>query len=401
MKRGQRSLERTRRREFLAAIGMATVTACKRPDPSSAAGANMRPYGDRSPYEKSERVLRELTKSPGTGSSRTPLQDLHGIITPSSLHYERHHSGVPAIDPAEHRLLVHGLVSRPLSFSLDDLKQFPSISRIHFLECSGNSVGDQLGNPLPTVQQSHGLLSCSEWTGASLALVLREAGLLPEARWMIAEGADAGRMSRSIPIEKALDDALLVYAQNGEALRPEQGYPLRLLLPGWEGNTSVKWLHRLELAAAPAMSAKETAYYTELMPDGKARQFSFVMDARSVITRPSGGHKLNGPGFHEITGLAWSGNGLVSRVEVSVDGGKNWTDAELQTPVLPRAATRFRYPWRWHGDAAVLQSRCTDETGYLQPTHEEFIAVYGLHSNYHYHAIKSWFVRPSGEVTPV
>jgi sulfane dehydrogenase subunit SoxC len=205
----------------------------------------MRPYGERAPFEKTERVLRELTKSPGDGSSRTPLQDLYGTITPSALHYERHHAGVPEIDPAEHRLLIHGLVRKPLSFSLDDLKQFPSVSRTYFLECSGNSVGDLNGNPPPTVQASHGLLSCSEWTGVSLGLVLRETDLLPEAQWMIAEGVDACRMARSIPIEKALDDALLVYGQNGEPLRPEQGYPLRLLLPGWEGNANVKWLHRL------------------------------------------------------------------------------------------------------------------------------------------------------------
>jgi sulfane dehydrogenase subunit SoxC len=305
---------------------------------------------------------------------------------------------VPSIDPATHRLLLHGLVRKALSFSLDDLKQFPSVSRTCFLECSGNSVGDQSGNPPPTVQQSHGLLSCSEWTGVPLAVVLREAGLLPEAKWMIAEGADASRMARSIPIAKALDDAMLVYGQNGEALRPEQGYPLRLLLPGWEGNTNVKWLHRLEVATEPAMTVKETAYYTELMPGGKARQFSFVMDARSVITRPSGGHKLSGPGFQEISGLAWSGHGKIARVEVSVDGGKSWLDAGLQAPVLDKSVTRFRVPWNWDGREAVLQSRCTDETGYLQPTRDELLAAYGPHSNYHYHAIKSWRVRETGDV---
>jgi sulfane dehydrogenase subunit SoxC len=232
-------------------------------------------------------------------------------------------------------------------------------------------------------------------------LVLREVGVLPEAQWMIAEGADACRMARSIPVEKALDDALLVYGQNGEALRPEQGYPLRLLLPGWEGNANVKWLRRLELATSPAMSVKETAYYTDLMPDGRSRQFSFVMDARSVITQPSGGHMLNGPGFHEISGLAWSASGKIARVEVSTDGGKTWADAELQTPVLSKSATRFRYPWRWDGQAATLQSRCIDESGYLQPTHEEFLATYGRHIGYHYHAIKSWYVKPSGEVKHV
>jgi len=402
MKRSCGKGSRRGRREFFAlSLGLASTVACKKTDTSSEAGADMRPYGERSPFEKTERALRELTKSPGDGSSRTPLQDLYGTITPSSLHYERHHAGVPEIDPAEHRLLIHGLVSKPLSFSLDDLKRFPSISRTHFLECSGNSVGDLNGNPPPTVQASHGLLSCSEWTGVSLGLVLREVGVLPEAQWMIAEGADACRMARSIPVEKALDDALLVYGQNGEALRPEQGYPLRLLLPGWEGNANVKWLRRLELATSPAMSVKETAYYTDLMPDGRSRQFSFVMDARSVITQPSGGHMLNGPGFHEISGLAWSASGKIARVEVSTDGGKTWADAELQTPVLSKSATRFRYPWRWDGQAATLQSRCIDESGYLQPTHEEFLATYGRHIGYHYHAIKSWYVKPSGEVKHV
>lgn len=395
----KRSASRPRRRDFLATgVALASTAACHRPESASDAGANMRVYGERSPYEKSERLLREPTKSQGVGSSRTPLQDLHGTITPSALHFERHHSGVPSIDPARHRLLVHGLVRTALTFSLDDLKRFPSVSRIHFLECAGNSTGDQNGNPPPTVQASHGLLSCSEWTGVRLSNVLEEAGVRPEAAWMIAEGADSARMARSIPIEKALDDALLVYGQNGEALRPEQGYPLRLLLPGWEGNASVKWLHRLELSAAPAMSVEETAYYTELMPDGKARQFYFVMDARSVITRPSGGHKLKGPGFHEISGLAWSGNGKVARVEVSVDGGKNWAEADLQAPVLAKATTRFRYGWQWDGQAAELQSRCTDETGYVQPTRDEFIAAWGTRNGYHYHGIKSWFVKATGEV---
>ncbi len=381
--------------------GLAAGASCTKPTIASESGASMRAYGERAPQEKSVRVIRELTKSPGTGSSRTPLQDLHGTITPSALHFERHHAGVPSIDPAQHSLLVHGLVAKPLVFSMEDLKQFPSISRTYFLECGGNSVGDANGNPPPDVQRSHGLLSCSEWTGVSLRLLLQEAGLAPEATWMIAEGADSARMARSIPIAKALDDALLVYGQNGEALRPEQGYPLRLLLPGWEGNANVKWLQRLELTTEPAQSVKETAYYTELLADGKARQFSFVMDARSVITRPSGGHRLRGPGFQEITGLAWSGHGKIARVEVSVDGGKTWTDAELQTPVLSRATVRFRYPWHWEGQAAVLQSRCTDETGYVQPTHEQFLAAYGKHSGYHYHAIKSWFVNASGEVKHV
>lgn len=400
MSKGTDQPEKRRgRRVFLTlGAGMAAGAGCETNPTPSESGVHMREYGDRSPHEKPVRVIRELTKSLGTGSSRTPLQDLYGIITPSALHFERHHAGVPVINPAEHRLLVHGLVDKPLSFSIDDLKQFPSLSKVHFLECAGNIVGDNNGNPPPTVQQSMGLVSCSEWTGVSLARVLAETGIKPEAKWVIAEGADAGRMARSIPIEKILDDAFLAYGQNGEALRPEQGYPLRLLLPGWEGNANVKWLHRLEVAAEPAMSVKETAYYTELMPDGKARQFSFVIDARSVITRPSGGHRLRGPGFQEVTGIAWTGHGRISRVEVSFDGGATWADAELQSPVLPRALTRFRAPWQWDGKETILQSRCTDETGYVQPSHDQFIAAYGRFAGYHYHAIKSWRVTASGEV---
>ncbi len=387
------------RRSFLA-LGAATAASCTKPVGTSESGAHMRVYGERAPQETSARVIRELTASLGTGSSRTPLHEIYGTITPSALHYERHHSGVPAIDPAKHELLIHGLVEKPIVLTMADIKRFPAFSRTYFLECGGNSVGDQQGTPQPTVQGSHGLLSCSEWTGVKLSLVLAAVGVKPEAKWMIAEGADAGRMARSIPMEKALDDALLVYGQNGEALRPEQGYPLRLLLPGWEGNTSVKWLQRLHFASDPAMSAKETANYTELGRDGKAQIFTFVMEARSVIARPSGGLKLPpGGGLHEITGFAWTGKGKIVRVEVSTDGGATWGDAELQSPVLSLALVRFRFPWQWDGKEAVIQSRCTDETGYLQPTHEELVAVRGRFSGYHYNAVRPWRVAADGAVT--
>ena len=353
-----------------------------------------------SPFEGPGRVIRELTASPGTGSSRTPHGELLGTITPSALHFERHHSGVPAIDPGRHELLIHGLVERPVVLTMADIKKFPAFSRTYFLECGGNSIGEQSGTTQPDVQRSHGLLSCSEWTGVPLKTVLAGVGVKAEAKWMIAEGADAGRMARSIPMEKVLDDALLVYGQNGEALRPEQGYPLRLFLPGWEGNTNVKWLHRLQFAEAPAMSAKETAYYTELGRDGKAQIFTFVMEARSVITRPSGLQKIV-PGLQEITGLAWTGKGKIARVEVSTDGGKSWADAELQAPVLALAVVRFRMAWNWDGKETVIQSRCTDETGFLQPTHEELIAARGTRSGYHYNAQKPWRVGADGMVTHV
>ena len=389
------------RRKFLTfGAGVLSVTSCKSPLGKSESGAHMRAYGERSPFEGPVRVIRELTASPGTGSSRTPLAELYGTITPSALHFERHHSGVPAIDPASHRLLIHGLVEKPLWFTMEEIRKFPSFSRTYFLECGGNSIGEQSGNTQPDVQRSHGLLSCTEWTGVPVKEVLRSVGVKPEAKWMIAEGADAGRMARSIPMEKVLDDALLVYGQNGEALRPEQGYPLRLLLPGWEGNANVKWLHRLHFAAEPAYSAKETAYYTDLGKDGKAQIFTFVMEARSVITRPSGLQKI-APGFHEITGLAWTGKGKIARVEVSTDGGATWADAELQQPVLSLAVARFRFPWVWDGKEAVIQSRCTDETGFLQPSHDELIEARGSNSGYHYNAIKPWRVGADGSVTHV
>jgi sulfane dehydrogenase subunit SoxC len=273
------------------------------------------------------------------------LQDLDGTITPNGLFYERHHAGVPTIDPAQHRLMLHGLVDKPLIFTMDDIRRFPSESHIYFLECSGNP---EYKKPYgKTASDLVGLVSCAEWTGVSLKLVLQEAGLQPGARWVIAEGADAAAMARSIPIEKSLQDAMLVYSQNGERLRPQQGYPVRLLLPGFEGNMNVKWLRRLHVTAEPAYSREETSKYTDLMPDGTAREFTLYMEAKSIITRPSGGQRLTMPGFHEISGIAWSGHGKIRRVDVSVDDGKSWQGAQLQQPVLTRALTRFRLPWHW------------------------------------------------------
>src|SRR5437667_2615516 len=363
-------------------------------------GQPLSKYGERSAFEKSARSL-PTTKILENGSSLTPLQDSCGIITPSALHYGRHHAGVPAINPAEHRLLIHGLVERPLIFTMDEIRRLPSISRIYFLECSGNSRDGWGAKPAPSVQLSHGMVSCSEWTGVPLSLLLSEAGVRPAAKWILAEGADACKMQRSIPLEKAMNDILLAYGQNGEALRPEQGYPLRLVVPGWEGNTHVKWLRRLKVGAAPAQTREETAKYTDLLPDGTARQFTFVMEAKSVITFPSGGQRLPGPGRYELRGLAWSGRGAVRTVEVSTDGGRRWQAAELQAPVLPIAHTRFRLPWRWDGRDALLQSRCTDETGYVQPTLAELSAVRGLRSHYHQNAIQSWKVAADGRVSNV
>ena len=361
-------------------------------------GIPLGPYGERSPYEKAVRWTRQ-SRTPETGSSFTPLADSVGTLTPSSLHYERHHSGIPTIDPAQHRLIIHGMVDRPLSLSVADIKRLPSISRTMVLECGGNSGSEWAATTGSDVQRSFGLVSCSEWTGVSLALLLKEVGVRAGASWVIAEGADACRMMRSVPLEKAMDDALIAYGQNGEALRPAQGYPLRLLLPGWEGNTNVKWLHSLRLVDQPYMARDETAKYSDLMPDGKARIFTYRMEAKSVITFPSGGQALPGRGLYELTGLAWSGSGRIERVEITTDGGKSWVNAQLQEPRLPNAFTRFRLTWRFDGREAVIASRATDETGYVQPSREQLIAVRGTNSGYHFNGMKFWKVHADGMVT--
>lgn len=363
-------------------------------------GTPLGPYGERSPFENAVRWKRD-SKTPETGSSFTPLQDSVGIMTPSSLHYERHHSGIPAVDPAKHRLVIHGMVQRALSFTVDELRRLPSVSRILVLECGGNSAGEWAPKNGPDVQRSYGLASCSEWTGVPLSLLLSEAGVSPGAAWVIAEGADACRMERSIPLAKALDNILVAWGQNGEALRPSQGYPLRLIIPGWEGNANVKWLHSLKLTDQAYMARDETSKYSDLMPDGKARLFTYQMEAKSVITYPSGGQALPGPGLYELTGLAWSGKGMVERVEITLDGGRTWTKANLQEPRLPIAFTRFRLPWRFDGKETVIASRVTDESGYVQPTRDELVAVRGTNSVYHFNGIKFWKVRADGTVTNV
>jgi sulfane dehydrogenase subunit SoxC len=392
------------RREFIAlgAAGLGALVVS--PAVARELGDPRRPYGERSPFEHAARTF-GTSSTPGTGSSRTPLQDLCGTITPSSLHFERHHSGVPKIDPNAHELLLDGLVERPLVFTVKELRRFPSVSRIHFVECAGNSGREHEGRPGETVQKSHGLLSNTEWTGVLVKTLLNEAGLKPMARWIVAEGADASKLSRSLPLDKALDDVLVAYGQNGEALRPEQGYPLRLIVPGWEGNVNIKWVDRIMATEEPFMTRDEAASYTDLMPDGKARWFTFVMEAKSVITRPSGEQVLDGHGSYEIAGLAWSGRGRIKRVEVSTDNGKTWADARLDGPVLPKAATRFSLLWKWEGGEAALQSRCTDETGYVQPRREQLISVRGLHPGpdgfNHYNGIKTWFVHHDGKVSHV
>jgi len=391
------------RRAFLRllALGSGALAACRAKAPApvqSLLGAPISPYGERSPFVQSARQTFESTRTPEQAASLTPLADTYGIITPSSLHFERHHSGVPKIDPAQHRLLIHGMVNRPLILTMEELQRLPSMSRIHFLECSGNSNTGWRPTPRPTVQAAHGLTSCSEWTGVKLSLLLDEVGVQPGASWILAEGGDPAKMTRSIPLAKAMDDAMLAYAQNGEPLRPEQGFPLRLFLPGWEGNSNVKWLRRLKIVDQPYMTREETSKYTDLMPDGRARQFTLVMDAKSVVTHPSGGRRLAAAGFHEITGIAWTGRGRVTRVEVTTNGGATWQDAVLQDPVLPRAHTRFRLGWEWNGSDATIASRVTDDTGYVQPTRAELVAIRGVNSNYHNNMIQAWKVNHDGTV---
>lgn len=366
-------------------------------------GVVANPYGMPSKFEAHvvRRNVEWLTASPISSVSFTPLADLQGIITPNGLHFERHHAGVPEIDPEQHRLMIHGLVERPLILTMDELMRFPATSVIHFLECPANGGMEWRGAQMEALQFTHGMVSCCEWTGVRLATLLDEVGLEPEAEWLLAEGADGAAMARSIPIEKALDDALVVYAQNGEMLRPEQGYPVRLLLPGWEGNTNVKWLRRLELGDQPWHLREETSKYTDLMPDGRAREFTWAMDVKSVITSPCPEKPLREHGLCEIRGLAWSGRGRIKRVDISFDGGVNWQPTELKGLVLPKALTRFSLPWRWQGQPALLQSRAIDETGDVQPTLGQLRAIRGVNSIYHNNAIHTWKLAADGEVSNV
>lgn len=367
------------------------------------AGVVDRPYGRPSDFEK-DKIRRNVPWLTGTRESSisfSPLQDQQGIITPSGLFFERYHSGRPDVDPVEHRLLIHGLVERPLVLTMKDIERFPSVSRIHFIECPANGGMEWREAQLNSLQFTHGMLSCAEWTGVRLSTLLEEVGLKAEGKWALVEGADGARMARSLPLEKLLDDCLLVYGQNGEALRPEQGYPLRLLVPGWEGNVSVKWLRRIKIGDQPWFTREETSKYTDLMPDGIARGFTWSIDAKSVITFPCPEKPLPGQGSYEIRGLAWTGNGKVKAVDISVDGGVNWMRANLHDPVLSKALTRFTLPWRWNGAPVLLQSRVTDETGYVQPTIAELRAVRGSNSIYHNNAIQTWQVKSDGSVFDV
>ncbi len=372
------------------------ATLASSADPTKVPGAPTSAVGTRSPFVAPARApVGEIT-----GTSLTPLQALTGTITPADLHFTRLHAGTPAIDPAKHTLLIHGLVDRPLELTLADLKRFPSVTRTHFIECAGNGrAAYRTPKPDMTPQQVDGMLSNSEWTGVPLATLFREVGVQRTADWFLAEGGDACLLARSIPVRKAREDALVVYAQNGEPLRPEQGFPMRLLLPGWEGNTNVKWLRRIKLASDPFMTRWETSKYTDPLPGGTVRWMSFEMDAKSIITSPAYPERLTQRGWWPITGLAWSGRGRITRVDVSTDGGAHWVDAELLTPLVSKALVRFQHMWQWTGDQNLLMSRAVDETGYVQPTLAQLRAVRGPGTDYHFNPIRAWRVAADGAVT--
>lgn len=368
-------------------------------DPTKVPGRFVSEIGRRAPAEDPRRLMRTQALS---SSSRTPLADLMGTITPSDLHFERHHAGVPDIGFDNHELLVHGMVDRPMVFRMSDLMRYPQVSRIHFLECSGNGGGVYSQTRMPTevtVQAMDGLLSTSEWTGVPVSTILREVGVQSGASWILAEGGDSAVMSRSVPLDKVMDDSILAYGQNGERIRPEQGYPLRLFNPGYEGNTSVKWLRRIEVTDRPTHTRDETSKYTDPLGDGTVRQFSLTMDAKSVITFPSYPYALPEQGWWELRGLAWSGRGRITRVEVSTDGGRNWVDAVMQGPVLDKSTVRFRHLFEWRGRDTLILSRATDETGYVQPTVQQLWEARGARTSYHQNHQRAWKIASTGEVT--
>ena len=366
------------------------------PDATKIPGQASGTLGARSPFETPALAPVGVT----SGASFSPLQDLAGSITPSDLHFQRHHNGIAIIDPAKYSLTIHGLVDRPMRFTLDELRRLPAVSRVHFIDCSGNGRSAyRAPKPDMTPQMIDGLTSNSEWTGVLVSTLLREAGIGRAARWVLAEGGDAAVLSRSIPMAKMLDDALVAFAQNGEPVRVANGYPARLIVPGFEGNMNIKWLRRLKLVDQPNMSRDETAKYTDPLPDGTSRQFSFELDAKSIITSPAYPERLSGAGWWPVRGIAWTGRGRIARVDVSTDGGRSWTDAALMGPVTPQAHTRFEHMWKWDGRATTLMSRAVDETGAEQPTLAEFTRVRGAGTDYHFNAIRTWKVAGDGAVT--
>lgn len=366
-------------------------------------------YGKPSQFEINvqRRQSPGLTQTTQSSVSFAPLQSMFGIVTPSGLHFERHHQGWWDVDPSKHRLMVNGsdpsLLKAARVFTMDELMRLPSVSRFHFIECGANT-GMEWGNvAVPTCQYTHGMLSCSEFTGVPLRIVLDMCGVdLRRARFVLAEGADGSSMTRTIPMELVENgEVLLAYGQNGEMLRPENGYPLRLVVPGVQGVSWVKYLRRIEVGDKPYATKDETIHYVDLMPDGRHRQYTSIQECKSVITTPSGGQVLLDKGFYSISGLAWSGRGKVKRVDVSVDGGRNWRTAQLGSPVMSKCLTRFSLDWVWDGKPVLMQSRAIDETGYVQPNYKQLRAVRGTRSIYHNNAVQTWLVQESGEVKNV
>ena len=409
---------RTTRRRFMAgAAGLAAagVAGAARADsknlPPNIAdwsktlgdGVAVRPYGHPSKFEKNviRRDVQWLTASRESSVSFTPLHELDGIITPNGLCFERHHSGIAEIDPNDYRLVIHGLVDKPLIFTLDDIKRLPRVNRIYFLECAANSGMEWRGAQLNGCQYTHGMIHTVQYTGVPLKLLLEQAGVKPNGKWLLVEGGDASGLDRSLPLSKALDDCLIAYRQNGEMLRPEQGYPVRLVVPGWQGNMWVKWLRRIKVGDQPWYTREETAKYTDLMENGKARKFTFVMDAKSVITSPSPQAPIKQKGFQVISGLAWSGRGKIARVDVSLDGGRNWRAAKIDGPAFDKCCVRFYAETEWTGEPWLLQSRAIDDTGYVQPSKDELRKIRGVNSIYHNNGIQTWALKANGEVENV
>lgn len=389
-----------------AGVGSAKSAGLNIPDWSRELGASVddAPYGKPSEFEGNvvRRSVEWLTATRESSINFTPLYALEGIITPNGLCFERHHAGAAEVDPEEHRLMIHGMVERPLLFTMDDLLRLPRVSRFFFLECAANGGMEWRNAQLNGVQFTHGMIHCVQYTGVSLRTLLDEVGIKPKAKWLMVEGADSAGMNRSIPMDKALDDCIVAFAMNGERLRVEQGYPLRLVVPGFEGNMWVKWLRRIEVGDESWQAREETSKYTDLMPDGRARRFTWEMDCKSVVTSPCPENPLVAKGPNVISGLAWSGRGVVSRVDVSLDGGRNWHEARIDGPAMPKCLTRFYLDgWEWKGDDVYIQSRAIDETGYVQPQMTELQKVRGVNSIYHNNAIQTWHVTKSGEVENV
>lgn len=364
---------------------------------------NHAPYGTPSKHEKHvvRREVPWLTADRKASVSFTPWQDLKGIITPNGLHFTRCHGGVIDINPKEYRLLIHGMVNKEVILTLDDIMSYPSVSKIHSFECAANNGMEWRGPGMSSLQVTRGMLACYEVTGVPLKTILEDVGLKKGAEWMFPEGSDPAGVGRSIPIGKVLDDAILVYGQNGEMLRPEQGYPLRLFLPGWEGVMQVKWLKRLKFDDKSWMVREESTKYTMLQPDGKSIAYNWAFNANSVITSPCPERNWVGkkPGKMKISGIAWSGKGTITHVDVSVDGGKTFKEAKFTSIQLPKAVTRFEAIVDWDGKSPLyLQSRATDDTGYTQPTAVQINASRGRESVYHRNAIQTWEVKPNGEV---